>query len=544
MRRPVDCNVGRAPEGPNVQRLQASAGRSTALRYGVAVGCVALALLAREALDPILHDKLPFVTFFAAIAAAAWFGGLKPALLSTVLGLVAAEVFFVHDVHAQGTIPPLEFAFAGTYLLAAVTIAIIGQAMHKAQECAIGRQIELEREMGERIRAEQALRKAHDDLELQVRQRTTELRTVTEAALESEERLRLAMNAANEAIWEYNPVSDTVRWNETYARNFGRLPESGPSTQWWVEHIHPEDVDRVTSSQNRALAGGGDSWAAEYRLRRADGSWADILDRAVIARDPSGQAVRVVGAMLDITERKQAEESLQMANRKLHQLSTDLLRTQDYERRRIARELHDSTAQLLAALTINLGRLQEPGLEPGRRSQILSEAADLAAACSAEIRTVTYLLHPPLLDEVGLTAALQAYAHGFNQRTGIQVEIKIPPDFGRLSSELETTLFRIVQEGLANVHKHSGSQLAVILLERDAREVRLVLQDRGHGLPAALRTKENGFVRFGVGIMGMRERAEQLGGRLELSSNGAGAKLTVTVPLVQSNEENANIVSR
>jgi PAS domain S-box-containing protein len=503
-----------------------------------------LALLARAALDPILQDRLPFVTFFAGIAAAAWFCGLRLALLSTALSLVAAELFFVHHVHAQGIIPPIEFASVGAYLLVAVAITCIGQAGRKAQECAIDRQIELEREIGERIRAEQALRKVHDELELRVRERTAELKTVTQGALESEERLRLAMSAANEAIWEYNPVSDEVRWNETYARNFGQLPETGYSTQWWVEQIHPEDVDRVITSQDRALSGRDDSWAAEYRLLRADGSWADILDRAVITRDPSGQAVRVVGAMLDITERKRTEESLQKANRQLRQLSTDLLRTQDYERRRIARELHDSTAQLLAALTINLSRLQEPRLEPHRRKQALSEATDLAAACSAEIRTVTYLLHPPLLDEVGLPAALQAYAKGFNQRTGIQVQIKIPPDFGRLSSELEATFFRIVQEGLANVHKHSGSQLAVILLERDAREVRLVLQDRGHGLPAALRTEEKGFVRFGVGIMGMRERAEQLGGRLELASNGAGARLAVTVPLVQSNEENANIVGR
>ena len=117
---------------------------------------------------------------------------------------------------------------------------------------------------------------------------------------------------------------------------------------------------------------------------------------------------------------------------------------------------------------------------------MLSEAIDLAAACSAEIRTVTYLLHPPLLDEVGLADALRVYVQGFNQRTGIGVDIKIPPVFGRLGSEMETALFRIAQEGLANVHKHSGSRSAVIRLERDPREVRLVLQDRGHGLPTAL----------------------------------------------------------
>jgi signal transduction histidine kinase len=148
-----------------------------------------------------------------------------------------------------------------------------------------------------------------------------------------------------------------------------------------------------------------------------------------------------------------------------------------------------------------------------------------------------------VLDEVGLAGALQAYAQGFKQRTGIEVEIKLPPGFGRLSRELESTLFRIVQEGLANVHKHSGSPLAVIRLERDEHEARLYLQDRGQGLPLALRQRANGFVHFGVGILGMRERAEQLGGRLELDSNATGTRITVTLPLVQSNEKNANTLS-
>ena len=306
--------------------------------------------------------------------------------------------------------------------------------------------------------------------------------------------------------------------------------------------IHPEDREAVSRDFAEALEGPHLSWSAEYRLERAGGEWSHVHDRAIIARDSSGKVTRVVGAMLDVTGLKRAEEALQGANQRLHQLSRDLLRAQDYERRRIARELHDSTAQLLAALSINLSRQQEPGLEPDRRRQMLSEASELAAACSAEIRTVTCLLHPPLLDELGLASALQSYAQGFNQRTGIQVEIKIPPGFGRLSSELEATLFRIVQEGLANVHKHSGSQLAVVRLERDSHEVRLVLQDRGHGFPEALRNQEDGFVRFGIGIVGMRERAEQLGGRLELTSNDMGARVTVTLPLVQSNEENASIV--
>ena len=363
-----------------------------------------------------------------------------------------------------------------------------------------------------------------------------------EALRESEERLRLAMNVANEAIWEYNPVSGATLWIDASPRKFASPGLLEDAAQLRIDRIHPDDASRVAANWGRALCGSGDAWEAEYRMQRADGSWADVYDRAVIARDPTGRPVRVVGAMLDVTERNRAKEALETANRQLHQLSQDLLRTQDYERRRIARELHDSTSQLLAALSINLSRLRDTGLDPERRKEALSETIDLAAACSTEIRTVTYLLHPPLLDVVGLTGALAAYIQGFKHRTGIEVEIKISPDFHRLDSEMEATLFRIVQEGLANVHKHSGSPVALIRLEQDSREVRLMLQDRGHGLPEALQPQGKGFVGFGVGIMGMRERAEQLGGRLELASNDAGTRLTVTLPLVHSNEENTGLV--
>src|ERR1019366_7131409 len=199
-----------------------------------------------------------------------------------------------------------------------------------------------------------------------------ERKRADEALRESEERLRLAMSAAKEVIWEYAPGTGFAERNETSDRISRELPETGSPAELWAARMHSEDQERVFRSFSEALEGQALSWSAEYRFLSADGEWSDIRDRAIIARDSLGKVTRVVGAMLDVTDLRRAQEALQESNQRLHQLSRDLLRAQDYERRRIARELHDSTAQLLAALSINLSRLQEPGLEPDRRRQVLS----------------------------------------------------------------------------------------------------------------------------------------------------------------------------
>jgi PAS domain S-box-containing protein len=370
----------------------------------------------------------------------------------------------------------------------------------------------------------------------------TERKLAETALRESEAHLRQAQHLAHVGSSSWDVDSDTTTWSEEMYRITGWDP-NGP-TPTYVERAAlytPESWARMSKAAQRAMAT-GEPYELDLDIVRPDGAVRRTHGSGAAVRDESGRVVRLHGTLQDITDQKRAEESLQQTNRKLQQISRDLLRAQDYERRRIARELHDSTAQLLAALSINLSRLRDSGLKPGRREQVLSETIDLAAACSAEIRTTTYLLHPPLLEEVGLVHAVRAYAQGFNQRTGIQVKIKIPPDFGRIGNERESTLFRIIQEGLANVHKHSGSGLAVIQLGRDPREVRLVLQDQGRGFIEAPRRRTAGFIHLGVGITGMRERAEQLGGRLEIASGDAGTTLTVTLPMVQSNEETADIV--
>jgi PAS domain S-box-containing protein len=278
----------------------------------------------------------------------------------------------------------------------------------------------------------------------------------------------------------------------------------------------------------------------EIRFKRKDGSpiWC-LANLALVEADGLDGDV-IEATLIDITGRKRADEAVHEANLRLRQLAADLLRSQDYERRRIAKELHDNTAQLLAALSMTLCYLRDAELTPERKGVLLSEAIDLAAQSSREMRVLSYLLHPPLLNELGIAGALASYAQGFRQHSGIEIEVDVAPDFGRLDQDLEIALFRIVQEGLANIGRRDGDVLAAIRLERSPCEVRLELKEFYRGFSA--HPGEPGRVPppLGVGILGMRERAEQLGGRLEITSTDVGTTLAVTLPLAHSDEKDAH----
>src|SRR6266567_533428 len=184
----------------------------------------------------------------------------------------------------------------------------------------------------------------------------------------------------------------------------------------------------------------------------------------------TAEGTLVTSAIRDITERKRAEESLR-------ELSAHLLQLQDEERRHIARELHDSAGQTLAALSMNLTILGQNGKTRHNSAQVLKESLGLVKELSREVRTISHLLHPPLLDEVGLSSAIRLYLEGFARRSKIKVDLQIPNDFGRLARELETAIFRIVQECLTNIHRHSGSAVARIRISRTENDVRIEVQD-------------------------------------------------------------------
>lgn len=220
----------------------------------------------------------------------------------------------------------------------------------------------------------------------------------------------------------------------------------------------------------------------------------------------------------DITERRRAE-------RTVRELSRRLSRSQEEERRRIARNLHDTTVQNLAAVAINLGRLRV-ACDETSRSRLFEETAELVEQCVRELRTYSYLLHPPELEEGGLVTALTCYVDGFAQRSGIQVNVEIQPDLGRLSREIEVTVFRITQESLGNVHRHSGSATAHIRLFKDSFHLVLEVADQGRGI---LRTECE--YPSGVGILGMRERIRQLGGTLDVLPQCVGTLVRAWLPL-------------
>jgi signal transduction histidine kinase len=226
-------------------------------------------------------------------------------------------------------------------------------------------------------------------------------------------------------------------------------------------------------------------------------------------------------------ERKRAEESLR-------QLSGRLLRLQDEERRRLARELHDTTSQALAALVLNLGAVRKLAgkLSPVAR-KALSESLALAKRSSRETRTLSYLLHPPMLDEFGLALALRGLVEGFEKRSGILVDLDVPSDVGRLPQEVATVLFRLVQECLMNVHYHSSSKRAKVQLLPGSHEITLEVKDQGLGiLSKAKRAIERGVgAGLGVGIQGMQERVRLLGGQLKIHSSRRGTTVTAILPV-------------
>jgi signal transduction histidine kinase len=254
------------------------------------------------------------------------------------------------------------------------------------------------------------------------------------------------------------------------------------------------------------------------------------------ARNQAAEAEKARQQMEQANERlefrvRQRTAELERERLDVQNLSSQLLLAQDEERRRISRELHDSTGQLLVALTMNLDRLKSELVKPNPWAEaVINDTRSLVDEMSRQLRTMSYLLHPPLLDEAGLASAVKWYVEGFATRSAIEVSLELPFDLGRLPQQIEITIFRLIQESLTNIHRHSGSKTALIRLRRDEQGVRLEIADQGSGFTHHAVVSEHRS-RPGVGILGMKERVRRFGGTLEFLSSSDGTTVQAKLPI-------------
>jgi PAS domain S-box-containing protein len=306
----------------------------------------------------------------------------------------------------------------------------------------------------------------------------------------------------------------------------------------WLEYMHADDRESSLAHWLRCAQSGQD-YESEYRLRGVDGNYRWFRARAVPLRDPNGSILKWYGTCSDIHDSKLLEKSIRdsaielermvdIRTAELRRLSGRLLTLQDEERRRIAREIHDGLGQELAAAKMILDGILSRDPSSSTRGAA-ADASQMVDRAIKQVRTISHLLHPPLLDEVGLVSALRWYLEGLSERSGIDVHLQVnPADLGRLKPELETAIFRIIQEALTNMFRHSGAHNGVVSLNETEGRIVVTVRDDGKGIEEPVAQLRPDSV--GVGIGGMRQRVKELGGALRLANANPGTIVEVVVP--------------
>jgi len=395
-----------------------------------------------------------------------------------------------------------------------------------------------------------------------------DLKRPDEALRENEERYRTLFALAPVAVYSCDASGVIREYNNRAAELWGRKPERDDTDERFCGSfkLYRPDGSFMPHEQcpmGDVLAGKiPGAHDAEVHIERPDGSRIIVIVNIAPVTNDQGEITGAINCFYDVTERKRAEEALResvterrrteealresetqlrLANEELESLvqrrtatlrhlSAKLMRLQDEEHRRIARNLHDSLGQYLASIKMNLDTLSSSASP--NQAEPLSEALELVERSITETRTLSFLLHPPLLDEVGFASAARWYTDEFAKRSGIEVKVDLPDGIDRLPELTEIALFRILQESLTNVHRHSGSSSVEIGLTATENQVLLSVRDFGRGMPAGLRqgSDQNGN-HVGVGLSGMRERITDLGGSLNIESSSHGTAIIVAFPL-------------
>ncbi|HEX3819784.1 MAG TPA: PAS domain S-box protein [Candidatus Sulfotelmatobacter sp.] len=385
----------------------------------------------------------------------------------------------------------------------------------------------------------------------------SERKQAEESLHRSEERFRALVNASSDVVYRMSPD-----WSAMHELDGRGLANTGkPRKDWLNEYVHPDDQPLMLRTIREAVRTKS-MFQLEHRVRRTNGTLGWTNSRAVPLLNVDGGIVEWFGSASDVTARKEAEDNfrklaqtldaevrartreLEEQSNQVRELSWRLLTSQDEERRHIARELHDSAGQTLTVLGISLAQLVE---NTERNSpELAAEAEQIQETVQQlhrEIRTTSYLLHPPLLDETGLYSAINWYLEGLQERSGLQVQLDISKEFGRLPRNMEIVIFRLVQECLINIHRHSGSETASIRVARESDQITLDIRDQGKGIsPARLAEIQAG--RSGVGISGMRERLRQFQGTVNIESGSSGTRVFAIIPCLKSPREDLSKAER
>ena len=322
-------------------------------------------------------------------------------------------------------------------------------------------------------------------------------------------------------------------------------PSGSANGMGWMEYVHPDDREKATAEWNTSVESGA-NYEAEYRMRSRDHLYRWFRARAVPIRNESGEIIRWYGTCSDIHDSKLLEQSMRESATKLEkmvddrtaelrELSVRLMTMQDQEHRRIARELHDGLGQELAVAKIVLDSSLQQELAPATE-RACTEAIHIIDRAIQQVRSMSHLLHPPLLDEVGLLSAITWYTDGLAERSGIQSSVQVEPqDFPRLSPDLETAIFRIVQEALTNVFRHAAANHVWITLVQRGVQTTVTVRDDGRGIDKKIAELQPETL--GVGIRSIKQRAKEFGGELRVSNSNPGTIVEVMIPSpILSNE--------